>query len=120
MGRAQLSRYAHPLGHGVDANDGGRPFETRTGHGTEADWPESENRNGIADADLAPLRAGKTGGHDVRAHQHLFVAQAVGNRAQVGQRIRHQHVFGLTAIDGIAELPAAGCLEAVAGVRAIL
>src|SRR5690606_36836831 len=49
-----------------------------------------------------------------------FIRQAVRDRTEIGHRILDQHVFCLTAIDGVAELPAAHRLEAVFGSRTIL
>src|SRR5690606_17329239 len=47
-------------------------------------------------------------------HQHLLVAEAVGNGCEVGLGVGHQHVFSLGAIDEVAEAPAGGGLVTVA------
>ena len=69
---------------------------------------------------MAALGAGEAGRHDVWAHQHLLVRQPVRHHGEVGHRIRHQHVFRLTAVDRVAEFPAADRLESVLGPRAVL
>ncbi|MNE57161.1 hypothetical protein D3C80_1521110 [compost metagenome] len=120
MGCAQLFGDGHAFGDRIDADNRGRAFKACTGHRAEPDRPQREHRDGIADFHPASLGPGKAGGHDVRAHQHLFVAEAVRYRAQIGQRIRHQYVFSLATIDDIAELPATGGPKAMPGIRAIL
>ncbi|MNP21976.1 hypothetical protein D3C76_1146190 [compost metagenome] len=120
MGRAQPSRNVHPLNHGIDANDCRRAFKACTCDRTEAYWPKGKHGNRIADGHFAPFCPGKTGGHDVRAHQHLLVTEPVGNRAQIGKGVRYQHVLGLAAVDDVAELPAPDSAKTMARVWSIL
>ncbi|MNY12793.1 hypothetical protein D3C86_1458910 [compost metagenome] len=120
MSRAQPTRDAHPLGHGIHANDCRRAFEPRTRDRAESDGPQGKHRNGIADFHLASFGPRKPGRHDVRAHQNLLVTEPIRNRAQIGKGVRYQHVLGLTAIDDVAELPATGGAKAVAGIWTIL
>ena len=49
----------------------------------------------------------------------LFVAQFIRNLGQVRLRIRNEQIFGLRAVDGVAESPAADRLNtfAVAALR---
>jgi len=96
------------------------PAQPGAGGGAQPDRALGEDHHDIADLDIGRLGASETGGHDVRTHQHLLVGQRVRHRRQVGLGIGHQHVFGLSAVDGIAESPAAHGLVAMAGAAAIL
>jgi hypothetical protein len=69
---------------------------------------------------MPPLSAGEAGGHDVRTHQHLLVGQVIGHGREIRHRIRDEHVLGLTAVDRVPELPAAGGLPAVRRAGAVL
>ncbi len=104
----------------VHDNDAAGPAQFGTGGGAQTDGPLGENGHDVADLDISLFGAAETGGHDVRAHQHLFVGKCVRNRSQVGLGIGHQHVFGLGAVDGIAEAPAAHGFVAVAAAAASL
>jgi hypothetical protein len=75
--------------------------------------PLREHRDEIADAHVAAFGAGEARRHDVGAHQHLFIGEAVRNGRKVGHGVRHQDVFGLASVDGVAELPAAHRLPPV-------
>src|SRR5690606_21805416 len=79
-----------------------------------------EHRHHITDPDIGRFGAGKAGGHDVRAHQHLLVAQAVRHRRQVGLGVGHQYVLGLGAVDAVAETPAPHGLVAMALAATVL
>ena len=101
---------------GLPSQDGGcschgyKPM----GGGAQTDRPLGEDHHDVADLDVGGIGAGEAGGHDVGAHQHLLVGQAVRHWCQVGLRIGYQHVLGLGTIDGVAEAPAAHGLVAVA------
>ena len=79
-----------------------------------------EYRDGIADLDLRPFGPREARRHDVGAHQDLFVGQAIRDGSEVDHGVRHQHVLGLTAIDRVAELPAAKRLPAMPRPGAVL
>jgi hypothetical protein len=66
---------------------------TRTGGGAQADRSLREHHHGVADADVGVLGALEAGGHDVGAHQHLLVAEPVGNGREVGLRVGHQQAW---------------------------
>ena len=83
------------------------PIRRGARRGAEADRPLREDRDRVADRDAAALRPREAGRHDVGAHQHLLVGQPVGYRRQVGHGVGDQHVFGLAAVDRVAEAPAA-------------
>ncbi|WP_210134475.1 hypothetical protein [Pseudotabrizicola sediminis] len=46
-------------------------------------WAPPEHRHHVADANLANLGTAEAGGHDVGAHQHLFVAQGIRTGARL-------------------------------------
>src|SRR5690554_2444263 len=95
---AHLPGDIQPVVVAVHGNDGGCPEQPGTGGGAQANRPLGEDHHGIADADVGILRTLESGGHDVRAHQHLLVGQTIGNRRQVGLGIGHQHVLGLGTV----------------------
>ena len=101
-------------------DDPGRAHQLGPGGGAEADRALGEDRDGVADLDAAVLRAGEARRHDVGAHQHFFVGEAVVDGGEVGHRVGDADVFGLAAVDGVAELPAADRLPAVLGAGAVL
>ncbi len=104
----------------VDDDDAAGTTQPGTCRRAETDRALGEDRHDVADPDVGLFRAAKSGGHDVRTHQHLFVRQAVRYRRQVRLGIRYQHVLGLGAVDGIAEAPAAHRLVAVAAAGAAI
>ncbi len=86
----------------------------------KADRSLRKNGHTVADADTARLRSAESRRHDVRTHQHLLVAKAVRDRREVRHRIGNEQIFGLGAIDRIAEAPATHCLPPAAFVSAAL
>ncbi|MNW02801.1 hypothetical protein D3C71_1986430 [compost metagenome] len=75
MRRPQFFSDVHTFGDCIDSNNRGCAFKPCTGHRAEPNGSQGEHRDGIADFHPASLGSGKAGGHDVRAHQHLFVAE---------------------------------------------
>ena len=61
---------------------------------------------------MTTLRSAKAGTHDVRAHQHLFVAQSVGYGGEVGLGVGDAHILGLAAVNTVTQLPATHGLPA--------
>ena len=78
-----------------------------------------KNRNRIADVNVRRFRAAESSRSDVREQHHLFVGQFVWNFRQVRLRVRDKQIFGLRAVDGVAESPAADRFDtfAVAALR---
>jgi len=64
----------------------------------------------VADPYAAVFSSAESRSHDVRTHQHLFVAETIRNNFKVGHRIRHEQIFSLGSINRIAKAPAAGSL----------
>src|SRR5262249_36273472 len=58
-----------------------------------------------SDAHATRFRSRETGGGDIGQQDHLLVGETRGNLGQVGLRIRHPKVFGLSAVYGVAEAP---------------
>ncbi|MCY1529273.1 hypothetical protein D9M68_644070 [compost metagenome] len=114
---AQCPGNIQPVGVSVYGDDGRGSQEPGSGRGAQADRALGENRHDVADADIGVFRALEARGHDVRAHQHLFVRQAVGHRRQIGLRVRHEHVFRLGAVDLVAESPAGRGLVTMAAAK---
>lgn len=58
-------------------------------------WAPPEHRHHVADANLANLGTAEAGGHDVGAHQHLFVAQGIrtGARLAIASQTRIYSAF---------------------------
>jgi len=106
------------LGQAIHREDPRRAGESGAHRRAEPDRPLREHRHGVADPDAAALRAAESGAHDVGAHQHLFVAEVIGNRGQIRHRIRDEHVFGLAAVDRVPEAPSAHGLSAALGLMA--
>ena len=92
----------------------------RAGRRAEADGALGEHGHRVAEAHLAALGGREPRRHDVGAHQHFFVGEAIGYRRKIRHRVRDQHELGLTAVDGVAELPAANRLPTVCRARAVL
>ncbi len=116
----ELFRDRHPGLHGVHADDRCRAHQFGPGNRTKAYGAECKDGNRIADLHLPAFGPRKARRHDVGAHQDLFVAEVIGDRTKVGYRIGHQNIFGLAAVDRIAQAPAAHRLEAMRGARPIL
>lgn len=115
-----LPGHLEALVDAVHGDDQPRATQPGAGGGTQADGALGEHRHAVADPDVGGLRPGEAGGHDVRAHQHLVIGEAVGHRREVGLGIRHPQVLGLGAVDGVAEAPATHGLVAVGVVAAVL
>ncbi|MCY1182205.1 hypothetical protein D9M73_227550 [compost metagenome] len=75
----QLTCNGQSRSYGVDTDDSGCAHQPGTCHGAQADRPEGEHRDCVTDPHATAFGTGKAGGHDVRAHQHLFIAQTVGD-----------------------------------------
>ncbi len=103
----QLPGHLQALRDGVDSDDATGAAQPCAGGGAQADGALRENGDRIAEPDAAVFGAAKPGTHDVRAHQHLLIGQAVGNRRQIRHRKRHFKILGLAAVDRVAEAPAA-------------
>ena len=116
---AHLLRNAQAVVVAVHRNDGGGAQQARTGRGAQANGALGKHHHRVTDADVGVFGPLETGGHDVGAHQHLLVRQAIGNGREVGLRIGHQHVLGLGAVNQVAKAPASGGLEAVAAAHAL-
>src|SRR6185503_1891025 len=61
----------------------------------------------VPDTNAAALRSREARAHDVGTHEDLLVAEPIGNQREVGRRIGNEHEFCLTAVDHVAEPPAA-------------
>ena len=83
------------------------PDQFRSRGGAQADGSLRKNRNRIADANIRRFRAAESSRSDVREQDHLFVGEFVWNFGQVRLGIRDKQIFGLRAVDGVAESPAA-------------
>ena len=88
------------------------------GRGAQADRALREHGHCVADLHVAGLRGRKAGGGDIGQQDHLLVDQFVGNFGEVGLRVGDQHVFGLRAVNGVAEFPAADGAAALRPVSA--
>ena len=84
-----------------------RPDQFRSRGCAQADGSLRKNRNRIADANVCRFRAAEAGRRDVSEQHHLFVGEFVWNLGQVRLRVWHKQIFGLRAVDGVAESPAA-------------
>lgn len=116
---AQLFGNVQPVIVAVHRNDGGRAHQARPRRGAQANGALCKHHHGVADADACVLGTFEAGGHDVGAHQHLLVGQAVGHGGQVALRIGHQHVFSLRAANQVAKTPARRGLVAVAAAQTL-
>ena len=117
---AHLPRDLQAVGQAVDTDYQTGARKLRTNGRAQAYRALREHRHRVTDAHAGGLCAAETGGHDVGAHQHLLVAQAVGHGRQVGHGIGHHNEFGLAAVDGVAQLPAAHRLPAMFSACAVL
>ena len=89
------------------------PLSLAPSGGAEADRALREDGHGVADLDVAALRARQPGREDVRTEHDVFVGQARRDRCEVGSGVRHQQVLGPRAVDGVAEAPAADAAAAL-------
>ena len=115
---AQLAGDAQPVVVAVDADDGAGAQQPGTGGGAQADRPLGKHHHRVADADVGVFGTLEAGRHDVGAHQHLLIAQAVGDGRQVGLGVGHQQVLGLGAVDQVAIAPAGGGFVTMAAAAA--
>ena len=84
-----------------------RAHELGAGDRTEADRPEREDNDRVADPDAARFGAAEAGRGDIGQEHDLLIADAIGDRREVGLGGRDEDVFGLATVDGVAEAPAA-------------
>ena len=116
---AHALRLLEALRHAVDADDERGAREPRAGGRAQADRSLREDDDRVADLHVPALRRGEARRHDVRAEQDVLVGEAVRDLREVRLRVRDDHVVGLTAVDGVAEAPAADRLVGVAAVAAL-
>ena len=95
------------------------PINFAPGGGAQADRSLRKNDDRIADANVRRFRAAESGRSNVGEQDHLFVGQFVWNLREIRLRIRDEQIFGLRAVDGVAESPAADRFDtfAVAALR---
>jgi hypothetical protein len=105
---SHLLCHLQPPRNPIDGDDGSGPHEPGARGGAEPDRALREDGNRIADSDSGVLGPSKSGAHDIGAHQHLLVSEAVGYGSEVRHRERNTEVFGLASVDGVAEPPSAG------------
>ena len=118
--RTHFACHTHAGRHAVHADEGGGAQHFGTGDCAQANRAQGEYGDGIADRHCATFCTGKTGGHDIGTHQHVFVTEPVRNGGEVGHCVRYPNVFRLATVDDIAELPATDGLEAMHGIGAVL
>ena len=85
----------------------------------EADRALREDSDGVADANRGALRRREACRKDVAAQDDVVVLQIVGDLREIGLRARDEHVLGLTAVDRVAEAPAADGLLAQRSSRSL-
>ena len=117
---SQLPRYGKPFGNRIDDDNGGSAFEPCACRGAKPDGSLGKNGYCIPNLNAPSLGAAEARRHYVRAHQDLLVREAHWHSAQIGHGVRHTHKFGLAAIDGVAEFPAADRLPTVLGACTVL
>ena len=114
------SRHGQPLGDRVDADDGGRAHQARACRGAQADRSLAKTAT-VSPMRTLPLSAPEKPVDMMSGHISTCSSVSRGrHRRQIGHRVGHQHELRLAAVDGVAELPAAHRLEAVAGSGAVL
>ncbi len=120
---AHAARHLHPRRHIVHRDDRGGAREFRARRGAQSDRnPERTRQPCRRSAHLTAFRAREAGGHDVRAHQ-LPARPSIrpAPASEVGHRVGAPTlVFSLSAVDRVAELPAADRLKPVLRSRAVL
>jgi hypothetical protein len=116
--RAHMPRNRQAFVEPVNHDDRRGTAQSGASRRAQSNRPLCEHSDDVADLDVRVFCAGEPGGHDVRAHQHLVVGQPRRDRREVGLGIRHQHIFGLGTVDGVAKrhLPLA-CSHGRAPVR---
>ena len=89
--------------------------QLRAGDRGQADRARADDGDEITRADVAVQHADLVAGRqDVGQHEDLLVADAGRNPVGGGVGERHADIFGLGAVDLVAENPAAGA-QALAG-----
>src|SRR5690606_1423109 len=117
---AQTTGDFQPAVNAIYRDDGAGAAQSGSCGGAQADRALGEHHHYVANLDVGRLGPGKAGGHDVRAHQHLFVAQAVRYGGQVGLGVGNQYVLGLGTVDAVAKTPSTHGFVAVAAAAAVL
>jgi len=108
----ETTRHIETFRQAIDRDDRRGAEELCTSGGAKSDRPLCEHRHHVADLDPAAFGAAETGRHDVGTHQDLLVGEVVGNEGQVRHRVGNADELRLTAVDGVAELPATDRLAA--------
>lgn len=118
IGGAEAARDFETEGVPVDSEDAGGAHEVGAEGGAESDGALAEDGDVIAKLDGTAFGGGKAGGGDGGEEDDLFVGEGIGDGGEVGLGVRDADVFGLAAIDGVAETPAAALAAALGGVAA--
>jgi hypothetical protein len=92
----------------VNHNNLGRRIELRREQGGEPDGAGANDGDGRARLNLAVEHAAfEAGGQDVTQHDERIFVRACGNVIETGIGKGNAHIFGLRAVDRVAEDPAA-------------
>lgn len=92
---------------GFDSYDEARALQSGTCGRAETDWSLCENRSRVSDLEIGAFGGGNSSRSDIGQQDHLLVGKQAGDFGEIRLRIRHEKIFGLRAIDRIAELPTA-------------
>ena len=107
--RAETPRDLQAVVVEIDHDDFGRRIELRREQRGEADRPRPDDRDARSGRDLAVQHAAfEAGRQNVAEHDERFLVGSVGNRIEARVGMRNADIFGLRAVDLVAEDPAAG------------
>lgn len=108
MGCAQFFRQFQTVFVHIANDDGGGAVQLGGQQGGHADRACACDKDGIAGFDIAVLHADFVGGRQgVAQQQGDFFVDIVGQRNEAVVGIRRADVFGLRAVDHVAQNPAA-------------
>ena len=92
----------------IDHDDLSGRIELRRQQRRETDRAGTDDRDAAARLDLTVEHAAfEAGGQDIAEHHQSLFIDPGGNRIKAGVGVRDPHVFGLRAVDPVAEDPAA-------------
>ena len=93
----------------IDHDEHARRIELRSQQRSQPDRPRPDDCHGVARLDLAIKHAAfEPRRQDVAQHDQRFFIGAGRNWVEAGIGMRGAHVFGLAAVDRVAQDPAAG------------